>query len=197
MADDRKRGKRYDRFARPPTSPEAFDPDKTPVPQTLDQAIQWHHVDTRLESVEAEIKGYTKQVTRHQAELDQWVPKLKECIGDIEAATNRQARIEAHLEAFFDREWPSLRKALGDFADSIRDLGDRMTSLEKSVEHVGEKQSTQAKELDALEMRVKALETISLEKGAAVKERRRLLNTTHAVIAAVAAAAGYIASLLT
>lgn len=190
-------GKRRPIYGRKPTEEGFADQEVTPPPSDTDEAITrlWHlrNIGDRVERAEIAIAGYTKQVEYHQATLDQWVPKLKECIGDIDAATQRQTEIGAHLDAFFEREWPRLTKALDGFAESIRDMGSRLTKLETCVKHVGEAQETQAAKIVALESKVNALELDHRDKRVAVAERKRIFSWARAGVVALAAACGFVA----
>lgn len=166
------------------------------MPHTLDEAIQWHHIDKRLEAAEVEIKGYTTTLIRTTALVEQWWPVVNKCVAQLEDATRRQATFEGGIEQFLKSELPSLRAALDGVSSSLNEVGERMTSLEKSVEHVGKQQTSQAEKHDDLVARVEVLEATHREKQVIATERRRWFSTAHAAIAACAAAAGYLASLI-
>lgn len=162
----------------------------------MEEAFGWQHIDRRMVAVEAAAGGLTKELTRTSALVEQWWPVVNRCVAKLDEVTQRQAEFEGGVEQFLRSELPSLRKVLEGVSSSMSELGDRMTSLEKSVEHVGGQTTALDKRLADHDSRLKALETVAIEKTAAGAERRRLFSLAHAVAAALFTVAGAIAGYL-
>src|SRR5512139_155417 len=185
-------------YGRKPTGSELqFDEEVTPLPVDVDEAVSrlWEirNVGEKVAALDATMQGYTAQTDRLQAEMTQWSGAVKDCIAATDAASDRLVVIQANLSSFFEREWPRLSKALDGFADSIRELGNRMTKLESLVSHVGEAQESQAAKLVALESKVNALELDHRDKRVAAATTRQIFSWARAGVVALAAIGGFVA----
>lgn len=205
MADDRRQRRGHDRFARPPSAaPVEIDPENTPLPGDTDAAIAqlWplRHIDERIERAEraiaganAEIKGYTNQVARHEAQMEQWIGLTQQCVADLDHASRKQTELGAHLDAFFERDWKRITESLDSVSAALQDLGQRLSRLEVNVKHVDGEQTSQAAKLIALDGRVTELERIRRDGAVASAERIRIFTFARVAIVAAAGVVGWLA----
>lgn len=181
-------------------APVAVDNDfggKTPVPHDLEQAREWHHLDNRLTEFERDIRGRASQITRHEAEIEQWSKLTKQHSADIQDAAHALTEISANMAAFFARDWKRVTEALDGFAESIRDFDRRIGKLESGIEHVVGKQSTHAHDLARLAERVERLELDKRDTRVAAAERNRIVTFLRVAVVAAAGAVGWLVKHLT
>lgn len=206
MADDRRRRPKtvrggHGRFARPPTPiPDHVDPEETPPPQDVSEAIArlWEnrHDAAAIRELRDGLNGYLQTQARHDMAINEWLaPFARSLPAEI-------ANLEASL-AKTDAALATAVKAMNDWSDSIRDdlraQAERITlSEDRLTEH---RQMLDSLHSYRLPERVGALEKRNIEQDAgdkrelALSRRRRRLFTT--IWTVLSAAGGAVAGWLT
>lgn len=203
MADDKRRGVHGVSFKRPKTSPgtpvsitspDEFDDQPTPPPQSVEEALAWLHIDERLGKLETGLGAFVQSFSRLEGVVTEFaLPSVKDLMAQIDGLLTRQERNSTRLELFFDEQWPELTAA-------VDQLGERLERVEKKQDEFvaalalhHERIARAEKRLDDIEAQLSVIRLEKRDERVSRAERKRIFSWARAAVVALAAAAGFFA----